>query len=84
MLTSTKKIQIKRPVAYRIITLIKGEINYNTIEKMLLGIVWSVKHFHPYLYGMEFERKGISGKEKAKAENRIRQESEDEVCAIRG
>lgn len=42
------------PIAYASRTLNKSEINYPTIEKELLSIVWSVRYFRPYLFGKNF------------------------------
>lgn len=35
----------------------KSELNYPTIQKELVAIVWAVKHFRPYLYGRHFKIK---------------------------
>lgn len=46
--------QANRPVAYYSRTLNSAEKNYSTIEKELLAILDSTKHFRPYLFGQNF------------------------------
>lgn len=42
------------PICFGSRTLNDHEINYSTIEKELLAIVWATKYFRPYLFGRKF------------------------------
>ena len=42
------------PIAYASRCLNSHEINYSTIEKESLAVLWAVKHFRPYVYGKKF------------------------------
>lgn len=46
--------QANHPLSYYSRTLNSAERNYSTIEKELLAIVDSTKHFRPYLFGQKF------------------------------
>ena len=41
-------------IAYASRLLKQSEIKYGMLQKEALGIVWSLKHFYPYLYGRHF------------------------------
>ena len=52
--TFSKKIGQDKPIAYTSRTLSDSERKFHTYEKEALGIVYSVQHFRPYLYGRRF------------------------------
>ncbi|KAL1110146.1 hypothetical protein AAG570_008223 [Ranatra chinensis] len=43
-----------RPVAFTSRKLTSTESRYSTIERELLGVVWAVEYFRPYLWGRQF------------------------------
>ena len=46
---------VYRPICYISRTLTPAELNYSSIEKEALGLVWGIEKLHLYLYGKSFE-----------------------------
>lgn len=46
--------QDNHPICFASRTLNEHEINYSTIEKELLAVIWAVGYFRPYLFGRKF------------------------------
>lgn len=55
ILSQGKVIGSDLPISYASRTLNQHEINYSTIEKELLAVIWATKYFRPYLYGRKFK-----------------------------
>ena len=51
ILSQQQDNKVVAPISYASRTLQKHEQNYGVTELEALGVVWAVKHFHPYLYG---------------------------------
>lgn len=45
----------EHPICYASRTLNDHEVNYSTIEKELLAIVWTTKYFRPYIFGRKIK-----------------------------
>ena len=44
----------ERPVAFASLSLSRAEENYSQIDKEAIALVWGIKHFHQYLWGVKF------------------------------
>lgn len=47
-------LQNDKPVCFASRTLSDTEVNYSTIEKEMLAIIWAVQYYRPYLFGTKF------------------------------
>lgn len=45
----------EKPVAYASRRLTEAETRYSALERELLGVVWAVEHFRPYVFGRRFK-----------------------------
>jgi len=52
---SQRKVGNDRPIVYASRVLSRAKQNYNMTEKELLAIVWTVKHFKPYVFVTKFK-----------------------------